>query len=121
METEVDQLPTASSATTVVEVEVTDIQNEEVGSEEKPQEVKHSALVHSGEKKIISVSNVIALMKLGYTRTPSTKGYDESIGSIQTYFDLTTSQMSSLFKDPRLKHARTSFAKRVDNTLVITD
>lgn len=84
-------------------------------------ESNHSVYNPHTEKKTISVMNVLTLLKQGYTRTASTKGYDATIGCIQGYFDLTDEQVKFLFADPRLKHSRTSFAKRAEKTLVITD
>ncbi len=66
------------------------------------------------EKRKIVISEVIELMRNGYTKSPSDSGYNENIGSIQEHYGLTDmegftakQQLTELFKHPSLKGIRT--------------
>jgi hypothetical protein len=63
------------------------------------------------EDVVVNLRDVIEKMKMGYTRTPDTKGYDKTIGSIKEHYRMSNAQINELYKHPKLKYAKTSFKK----------
>ena len=76
----------------------------------------------------VSVSEVLRLLSEGYARTENDKAYNESIGSIRSYFNLTDAQVKYIFTWPSLKGKRTKQVRTIvplvniiDDTVVESD
>lgn len=67
----------------------------------------------SNEKRVV-VQEVIALLNSGYTRWK--KDETDEVKSIQSHYDLTFTEATQLFANPKLKNL-----KRKTSTLVIID
>lgn len=58
-------------------------------------------------KREIKVSEVLALLKAGYTRLQK---HDKGSGSVQAHYGLTASQVKELFEAPKLKGKKTQLS-----------
>lgn len=58
----------------------------------------------------ISIKGILDDLSNGLTRTVSSQGYDESIGSIETKYGLSKADVSLMFKHPLLMNKKTKKA-----------
>lgn len=65
------------------------------------------------ERKPVCIPEIETLMGQGYTRYPSSKGYDAEIGSIQEFYGLTSGEAKLLFTHDDLKSLKTKVPKPV--------
>jgi hypothetical protein len=73
------------------------------------------------KKQGIKVSDVLGLMKIGYTRTPGSTNYNSEIGSVQEHYGLTDYEVKHLYKLKALKNAKTSVAEPINFFIVDED
>lgn len=73
------------------------------------------------QKQGIKISDVLNLMKTGYTRTAASANYKEDIGSVQSHYQLSDYESKMLFKLPALKNAKTSMAEPVNFFIIKED
>ena len=66
----------------------------------------------------ITLSSILEDLSNGYTRKVTSKNYDSEIGSIQEKYSLTATEIDSLFKHPKLKGKKTTFAPKLSFELV---
>jgi hypothetical protein len=69
------------------------------------------------EQKTVKISDVLAMLKSGFTRYNNNPGYNPEIGSIKDYYNLTTGEAKLLFAHPKLQKVRTT----VKASLIIED
>lgn len=58
-------------------------------------------------EKVIKISEVLRLLRSGYTRDTSSNLYNPEIGSIKEYYGLTNAELKCLFEHSKLKKVRT--------------
>jgi len=63
------------------------------------------------ETQQISIKGLLEDLQNGYTRCVGDVNYDETIGSIQTKYNLNKSQVKEMFDHPKLKGKKTITAK----------
>ena len=79
-------------------------------------------------RQIIKASEILEYLSQGMAKKKTSSGYLEEVGSIEETYNLTTSQVDELFRQPVLKNAKTKPATPwvfeddiTNNTSTITD
>ena len=57
--------------------------------------------------KEISIRGILTDLENGLTRTVTSQGYDEGVGSIETKYELTKEDVKQMFQHPLLKNRKT--------------
>lgn len=60
--------------------------------------------------KTISIKGILEDLENGLTRTTTSQGYDEAIGSIETKYELTKAEVKEMFQHELLKNRKTKKA-----------
>jgi hypothetical protein len=60
--------------------------------------------------KTISIKGILEDLENGLTRTTTSQGYDEAVGSIETKYELTKAEVKEMFQHELLKNRKTKKA-----------